>query len=79
MLRQEELIKNAKEILAIIFEFLEVENQEIKTRDDIHALNYDKPMATEAKKLLLETFKAEIKQLEFMLNWDCSAWLEEVQ
>jgi hypothetical protein len=36
-------------------------------------------MGTEAKKLLLEIFNAEIKQLEFMLNWDCSDWLEEVQ
>ena len=79
VLRQEELIVKAKQILANIFEFLEVENQEIKTGDDIHTLKYDEPIATEAKKLLLNTFRAEIKQLEFMLNWDCSAWLEEVQ
>ncbi len=79
VLRQEELIVKAKQILANIFEFLEVESQEIKTRDDIHTLKYDEPIATEAKKLLLNTFRAEIKQLEFMLNWDCSAWLEEVQ
>ena len=79
MLRQDALIVEAKQILATIFKFLGVENQEIEIRNGIHALNYEEPMATEAKKLLLEIFNAEIKQLEFMLKWDCSAWLEEVQ
>lgn len=79
VLRQEELIMEAEKILATTFNFLEVENQEIETRNDIHALQYEEPMATEAKELLLETFNAEIKQIEFMLNWDCSAWFEEAQ
>jgi hypothetical protein len=79
VLRQDELIVEAKQILATIFKFLGAENQEIKISNDIHALNYEEPMGTEAKKLLLEIFNAEIKQLEFMLNWDCSDWLEEVQ
>lgn len=79
VLRQDALIVEAKQILATIFKFLGVENQEIEIRNGIHALNYEEPMATGAKKLLLEIFYAEIKQLEFMLKWDCSAWLEEVQ
>jgi len=41
----------------------------------VHAREYDTTMTTDEKRYLIGVFEPEVRELERLLRWDCSAWL----
>jgi len=41
----------------------------------VHAREYDATMGADEKRYLVSVFEQEIRDLERLLGWDCSAWL----
>lgn len=47
--------------------------QDVST-EPVHATPYARPMCHEEHEYLLHVFEYEIRQLERVLDWDCSMW-----
>jgi hypothetical protein len=73
--RSEELQQQRDEVLSRIASFLgigpfpPVEEKREQVRD------YDAPLSETDRRHLVRVFEPEIRELERMLGWDCSAWL----
>ena len=76
ILRQEELIDHPKECLDKLWRHLGVAAIDGIQPHERHLGNYQAPMSDRAKARLKSLFRHEIHQLEDVLGWDCSAWLE---
>ncbi|TLU67308.1 sulfotransferase domain-containing protein [Thalassotalea litorea] len=74
-IRHESLKQNPAETLHRVTEFLQVSPFPAIQPKDIHSKPYDTKMSEVERARLNELYYYEIKQLERMLNWDCSAWL----
>jgi hypothetical protein len=74
IVKNDDLRNNHQEILNGIFDFLGVKHLEMEHEANF-SLKKKVEMSKEEKDLLLYAFEYEIKQLERMLNWDCSNWL----
>ena len=42
----------------------------------VHAYRYDRTISEEERRYLISIFEPEIRELERLLGWDCSAWLD---
>jgi hypothetical protein len=74
--KSEELLGAPAAVLARIADFLGIAPFPAVTDKTVHAREYDMAMTTEEKRYLLGVFEPEIRELERVLEWDCSAWLE---
>ncbi len=75
ILRQEELKLEPNKVLNQVSSFLCIEAFDQVDHLNIHIGNYKKEMKKTTKAYLNKIFYNEIKQLESMLDWDCSEWL----
>ncbi|WP_320675985.1 sulfotransferase domain-containing protein [Prochlorococcus sp. MIT 1300] len=76
ILRQEELLNNPQTTLMKICKHLKVDAIEFPGELNSNSLEYIHLMPLEARKTLARLYKAEIRQLEILLGWDCSDWLK---
>ncbi len=73
--KSEELIATPAAVLAAIADFLGIAPFPPTPGKTVHARDYDTSMTAEEKRYLLAVFTPEIRALERLLAWDCSAWL----
>jgi hypothetical protein len=76
VLRQEELREKPQGCLDRVCTHLGVSALSNVAAIEEHMGQYGEPMAASSRLQLRAYFAAEIRQLEAMLGWDCSAWLE---
>lgn len=73
--KSEELLAAPAVVLARIAGFLGIAPFPPVADTSVHAREYDTTMTAEEKRYLLSVFEPEIRELERILGWDCSAWL----
>ena len=63
--------------MAEVWKFLGVKEQEVEAASQhaSHFGDYEESMGDDEWERLLYLYEFEIKQLERMLDWDCSNWL----
>lgn len=76
VLKTEDLKYEAEETLQTICEFLRVAPFETIEIKDVHSLPYAAPMGERERQFLESVFRQEIRDLERLLDWDCSHWLQ---
>ena len=77
VLRQEELRYHPRPCLDRVCRHLDVMPlRSVETREQ-HVGLYRQPMQADTRRQLQQLFAGEIRQLETMLGWDCSNWLED--
>lgn len=76
VLKAEALREEPNECLHQIWSFLGADNFGYVEPLIEHSRPYISPMTNREREYLHNVFEYEIKQLERMLEWDCSAWLE---
>ena len=74
-LRSEDLLRNRRETLARVYEFLEVEPQPLPESKGTFAGEYE-PMRPQDRAYLLDLYSREIDALEAFLGWDLGDWRE---
>ncbi len=74
-LKNEELKNDHASTLKRIFHFLGVDTSIMVEPKEVFSHEYD-DMSKEDERFLKNKFLEEIKELEKLLGWDCSAWLE---
>ena len=77
ILRQEQLATSPMKTLEAITSFLEIPSLPFVEELRVHARSYETGMTDEAHSLLRRIYWHEICQLQALLGWDCSDWLEE--
>ena len=76
-IKYEEFNTNQENVLNEVFNFLGVNPDNfLFERKTVHKRNKHSSMSTEDKKYLIDKFKNEIYQVEKLLKWNCSDWLE---
>jgi hypothetical protein len=74
--RSESLLYHPEQTLASICLFLGVDPFDTASFLRAHALPYPQSMQAQERSYLRSVFRDEIRLLEKMFRWDCSAWLE---
>jgi len=75
VLRSEALFDGPDDVLNRIAAFLDIAPFAPLPRKTVHAREYEAPMTAEERRLLLETYASDVRELEQLLGWDCSDWL----
>ena len=75
LFKSEELFEKPAEVLGRIAVFLDVAPFPPLAAKTVDVREYDTEMSDEEKRWLVGAYEAEIRQLERLLGWDCSAWL----
>jgi len=75
-IKSEELLENPQKIIDQVCDFLAIHKIELKNKINDGAVKYKSKIKEEEKKYLLNLYEFEIKQIERMLQWDCSDWLK---
>ena len=75
-LKTEELKYNHKETLRQVLTFLETSTQVDIPQEIVFANVYNKTISEIDQRFMIEYFKGDINNLENLLDWDCSDWLE---
>jgi hypothetical protein len=75
IIKNEDLRFNPQDTLNGIADFLNVSHFKNVKKETTFHLEYDRDMSEKERDYLRYTFEYEIKQLERMLDWDCSNWL----
>ncbi len=74
-LKFEDFITNQESCLSKIFNFLGVDPELFSYKKVIiFPGNYNTKISAREKSILLPLFDADIKEVESLLNWDCSDW-----
>jgi hypothetical protein len=73
--KSEELLAEPNAVLARIAAFLEIAPFAPVAGKVVSARKYKAQMSEEERRYLIEVYTDEIRELERMLGWDCSAWL----
>lgn len=78
VVNSDELKDSAKSIMSDVCRHLSIEDfqQDVALSDRVFEGRYQEKMSDDARQFLTKTFEFEIKQLERMLDWDLSGWLE---
>ena len=76
MFKSAELLGNPAELLARVAEFLDIAPFPPIAEKSVHAREYGATMSADERRHLIGVFEQEIRGLERLLGWDCSAWLE---
>ncbi|WP_394175038.1 sulfotransferase family protein [Thalassotalea litorea] len=74
-IRHESLKQSPTETLAKVTDFLQISPFPKIQAKDVHSRPYETTMSATERARLNDIYYYEIKQLERMLGWDCSAWL----
>jgi len=75
VLKHEQLLHEPAETLARVFQYLGVGAMAFKGQEQHHASRYDETMPDKTRQWLQTHFEPEIRQLEQLLNWNCSDWI----
>ena len=76
-LRSDELRENKQATVNQVCQFLGVdEHPKLPKKKAWHTRKYSDPIDPADRAALIEFFKDDIKELEKMLDWDCSSWLK---
>ncbi|HEX5863135.1 MAG TPA: sulfotransferase domain-containing protein, partial [Casimicrobiaceae bacterium] len=73
--KSEELLEFPAAVLGRIADFLGIGPFPPVAERTAHARDYDAAMTDEERRYLVAVFEPEIRELERLLGWDCSAWL----
>ena len=73
--KSETLFDEPGAALSAVAAFLDIAPFPPLAEKTVHARDYEAPMSDEEKRYLLEVYADEVRQLERLLGWDCSAWL----
>lgn len=76
VLRSEELKRTPAELMEKVWGFLGVSSPGRLPPREVHSRPYPSPMEERAKKYLLSIYEYEIRNIERMLGWNCSEWLD---
>ena len=74
IMKFEDFRDRKQETLDRIFDFLGVKRLRVSRDRDRNVVPYERGLASEERKYLLEVFSAEITKLERVLGWDLSDW-----
>lgn len=75
VLKSEELRAEPGRALERVARFLDIMPFPDAESREVHAGRYAAPMPVQARNYLASLFEDEIRELESMLEWDCSDWL----
>jgi len=75
VIKHEALQNNHEWVLSEISKFLQISPFKSQQNISMHSREYKAPLSLEAFNILKKKYFLEIKQLEEMLEWDCSKWL----
>jgi len=73
--KSEELLASPATVLATIADFLGIAQFAPVAPTIVHAYRYERAMSDDERSHLIAIFEPEIRELEHLLDWDCSAWL----
>jgi hypothetical protein len=76
ILRTEALQTKPDATLARVADFLHITPFAPVAPKSAHALTYERPIGADAWSYLADLYEEDIRELEHMLGWDCSSWLE---
>lgn len=76
IIRNEDLKNNPINTLNKVYDYLGVSQVDTKNIRDIHSRGYGSTMSTTERKVLQSIYENEIKELEKLLDWDCSDWIK---
>lgn len=76
ILKTEELRENCFTALNRISKFLGIEAYPSGEYQAVHAREYTTQLSQAEKRYLGNIFEYEVRQLERLVNWDCSGWLQ---
>ena len=76
ILKQEDLLNKPKKTLEKIYLHLDITQIKFSKPIHSHLGKYSEEISNEANELLRKVFWHEICQLEYLLGWDCSSWLQ---
>ncbi len=74
--KSEELAEAPQQTISTICGFLGISNLKISQPRRVREGHYRRPMTPEERDYLRSAYEFEIRQLERMLGWDCSSWLD---
>ncbi len=77
IMRQDDLLRKPAQSLKMVYNFLDIESISFSRYNSSHSRGYDKAISLKDKVALRFLYQREIAELESMLGWDCSSWLEE--
>jgi hypothetical protein len=77
IVKHEELLDKPAEVLNAIWEFLNVTPLAFDQPIHVHEGRYAQPMPESVRSHLKQLYQPEIQELERLLDWDCSHWLED--
>jgi Sulfotransferase domain len=72
----EELLQDPNAVLAKVAAFLDIAPFPSLAAKTKNTREYNTTMSEEEKRYLVALYKDEVEDLERLLGWDCSAWLE---
>ena len=75
VLRSEAFRADSKAVLDRIARFLGVSSFPEEQAPEVHVGQYASPMAEEDREYLRDLYEPSIRDLEKLLDWDCSDWL----
>lgn len=76
IIKSQDLKYEPKKTLSAISEFLDVPCFQALKHKNVHSRSYVSKMTADEYSKLQDIYFYEIKELENMLNWDCSDWLK---
>ena len=77
ILRNETLRQHPGPTLDQVCQFLGVARFREVRRRDVYSIPYEAPMSRRERDFLRRSYQGEIHELEKVLGWDCSDWLED--
>lgn len=77
VLKSDELKCQPVQTLQRVCEFLNLDPLTCIEPMSVHSRPYNSPMGSKERQYLRSVFEFEIRGLERVLGWDCSAWLEK--
>lgn len=73
--KQSALFESPQKVVNMICDFLGIARLKGISRKIIHQGSYNRPLKIDERQYLKQIYEKEVKQLERLLNWDCSDWL----
>jgi len=76
ILKHDDLLSTPESTLSKVYHHIGASPYPLESPLKRHVGNYREPINEEARVLLHELFRDEIRSLERLLDWNCSSWLE---
>jgi hypothetical protein len=77
IIKYDEVIEKPEVILSNIYKFLGIKDFKNTSYDRHHVVPYKVKMDENSMDFLIKLYQSEIHQIEYMLNWNCSEWLDK--